>query len=95
MSSAYHYNATTQIFFFFFFLSYFANSLTQLQMYANNQFPHIFCDSLSVQPDLGYQEKYDLKVPSTEHEVRSVWIRGIKHTPATYTMINFHSNSKN
>jgi len=64
-------------------------------MHVNNQFPQQFCDSLSIQCDLGYQEKYDLKVPSTEHEVQSIRIRSIKNTPATYTMINFHSNSKN
>lgn len=55
----------------------------------------IFYDSLSIQPDLGYQEKYDVKVPSTEHEVHSIRFRSIKYTPATYTMIKFHSNSKN
>jgi len=55
----------------------------------------LFCDSFSVQSDLGYQEKYDLKVSSTEHKVYSIRISGIKHKTATYTMINFHSNSKN
>ena len=55
----------------------------------------LFCDFFSVQCDLGYQEKFDLKVSSTEHEVHSITIRSIKHTTATYTTINFHSNSKN
>jgi hypothetical protein len=61
MSIAYNYNAATEI--CFFFLSpCFVNSLTQLRMYANNQFPQILCYSVSVQPDLGYQEKYDQSV---------------------------------
>jgi hypothetical protein len=55
----------------------------------------LFYDYLDVQPDLGYQEKNDLKIPSAEHEVHSIRIRSIKHTTATYTIINFHNNSKN
>jgi hypothetical protein len=81
MSSAYNYNAATPNFLLL-LLPCFVNLLKQLY-------------SLSAQPDLGYQEKYYLKVRSTEHKVHSIRIRSIKHTTATYTMINFHSNSKN
>jgi len=93
MSSAYNYNAAIQIFVFFFTMScHFPYTIMNV---CEQPISQLFCDSFSVQSDLGYQEKYDLKFPSTEQEVHSIRIRSIKHKTATYTMINFHSTSKN
>jgi hypothetical protein len=92
MLSAYNYNAATQNFFFFTMFHQFTYIIMNVCEHPVSQ---LFYDSLSIQPELRYQEKYDVKVPSTEHEVHSIRFRSITYTPATYTTNNFQSNSKN